>query len=157
MSPSQTAALAGTTVSANYRDLPTGAADSEQAQLKFVPTLREEELVTVADNSPQPHTLIGYIIVSTFQYIRYVIETTVRLGVSLPFTLLYDPIGAVSAVVFGVGARILLFFVLIFTIIVRIPFVLDIVYKVFHVTGRRPSLANLGTCSLFALSEAEKA
>ncbi|KDN47971.1 alpha/beta-hydrolase [Tilletiaria anomala UBC 951] len=101
----------------------------------------QDELLDVAA-AHQPHTAIGYILISILQYISYSINTFLRVLISLPWTLWMDPAGAFSLIFFAVAATLVLGFALIFTVIIRLPFVLKIAI---WLTGGGPdvSTANL--------------
>lgn len=74
---------------------------------------------------------------SFLQYLNYVIKTSVRVLVSFPYTLWSDPLGAFSLVAFAVISTIVLFFVLLFTYVLRFPptlWVLKLIY------GREPDV-----------------
>ena len=68
---------------------------------------------------------------SFLQYINYVIKTWFRVLLSFPYTLWSDPLGAISLVAFAVVSTIVLFFVLLFTYVLRFPptlWVLKLIY-----------------------------
>ena len=103
---------------------------------------REDEIASIPD-AYTPRNLFEYTILSIALYVRYLFENWARVLLSLPRTIIVDPFGAVTLVVFQLAANLILFAALIFTVLSRVTFIQNLARIIFGAKNGI-SFANIG-------------